>query len=93
MGWKEEGEVVRGLIAAMIVGHAADLATTWVALGRGCHEMNPIYDYAGFWGLVGIKVLVLAWFVWQANPRYLYVAITFGFGAAAWNMLMMGLGC
>lgn len=80
----------------MWLGHVGDMTSTHYALLSGCQEMNPIYYVVGFWGLVALKILALAYVSRVAYrrqaPSLLWIGLGAGWMLTGWNSMLIWLG-
>ena len=87
---------MKGLMLAMWLAQAADVATTTVALNRGCVEGNPIMPKSAP-AIAGVKAgltVALTWGAWRAKKggrarmaaTLLAAGIIGGAVPAAWNL-------
>ncbi len=82
---------MKGLLVWLVLTQAADIATTAVALRRGCHEVNPAAS-------IGLKSGVTLALVWGAPKMAHGKALVIGFASVgtattAWNIATLARGC
>lgn len=83
---------MKRLILLMVLAHVGDMVTTAHALHLGCGEINPLFEYIGYYGLCGVKavgitgIAVLA--VYQNRRDLLYLGISAGAFLTVWNTMM-----
>lgn len=75
-------------------GQVADIVTTWIILGMGGIEKNPLLgpDPNLFFVLmVKLAILALAFYLLKGvvRTRVLALAATIGFAAAGWNLYVL----
>ena len=88
---------MKEMLLIMALGQGLDMATTHVALNRGCIELNPILAGHSLPTMYAIKAggaFTIGWAATRASKRgrgksakiLLGIAAGAGFAAAAWNL-------
>ena len=86
------------LFVTLVLANTADIWTTHLGLSSGCVELNPLYGLVGYYfpamvaiktisvGLIGVIALAAPC---RLRAIMLWTGILAGFGAAAWNLLVI----
>lgn len=87
------------LVLLMWLAQTGDLLTTFLALGRGCEELNPVMASLSWPGMVSLKtgavllVTVLIWRHHKVSPHTAKALLWWGIGAGAglavWNLFQL----
>ena len=87
------------LVFLMWLAQIGDMLTTFLALDRGCEELNPLMASLSWPGMASLKigavllVTVLIWRHHKVSPQtakmLLWLGICAGAGLAVWNLFQL----